>query len=131
MNQVKVYFDGLCHLCSREIAHYRKLKGAENIHFQDITDSSFDALREGLDPVSVHKSLHARDRSGKIYLGVDAFICIWQELPAFQLVARLVRVAPVYYFLKVLYAGFAKLRPLLPRKSCSDSPYCEIKKRDD
>lgn len=122
---ISVYYDGLCHLCSREISHYMKMKGAENIEFVDITDSLFDAVAVGLDPIQVHKSMHVRDRSGMIFTGVDAFICIWKELPALRFLVPLARSAPLYSILKIFYAIFAKIRPFLPRKSCESSPYCE------
>lgn len=39
---LSVYFDGLCPLCSREIGHYRKAVGNENISFVDITHVDFN-----------------------------------------------------------------------------------------
>lgn len=123
--RVTVYFDGLCHLCSREIEHYRGLRGAENIAFVDITSSHFEAAREGLDPRRIHESLHARDREGRLHTGVDAFVCIWRELPALRRLATWAEWRPVSVVLRAAYAGFAKIRPLLPRKSCESSPYCE------
>lgn len=44
-----VYYDGLCLLCSREITHYKKMKGSENINFIDITEPSFIARNQDLD----------------------------------------------------------------------------------
>jgi predicted DCC family thiol-disulfide oxidoreductase YuxK len=123
--KLNVYFDGLCHLCSREINHYRSMKGAENINFIDITSPNFDATQEGLDPIEIHKNMHVRDRQGRLHLGVDAFIWIWNELPALRFLVPIARVAPIHLVLKICYSVFAKVRPLLPRKSCEDSPYCE------
>jgi predicted DCC family thiol-disulfide oxidoreductase YuxK len=120
-----VYFDGLCHLCSREINHYRKMKGSENINFVDITSSAFDSAKENLDPVRIHQSMHVRDKFGQIHVGVDAFIAIWGELPALQFLVPIARIAPVHLLLRSFYSVFAKIRPLLPRKSCETSPYCE------
>lgn len=122
---ISVYYDGLCHLCSREINHYKKMRGSEFIDFVDITQPSFQAQKCGLDPIKVHQSLHIRDRSGAFQTGVDAFICIWQELPALRFLAPIARTKPVYFVLKIVYSIFAKVRPWLPRKSCETSPYCE------
>lgn len=125
--KLTVFYDGLCHLCSREIKHYRGMRGAENIVFVDITGPGFSAKDEGLDPVEVHKSFHVRDRDGRIVSGVDAFICIWDELEVLRFLAPVARWFPVHTLLKVLYGAFALVRPLLPRKSCEGSPYCETK----
>lgn len=126
---LKVYFDGLCHLCSREIEHYRKMTGAARIHFVDITDPSFDAAEEGLDPERVHRLLHARDAEGKLHLGVGAFIQIWERIDSLRWLAALSRLAPVRWFLEAVYFLFAKARPWLPRKQCASSPYCEWRPR--
>lgn len=123
---IKVYYDGLCHFCSREIDHYKKLKGAENLQFIDITNAAFDPVAENLDPHEVHKSLHVRDVKGQLHVGVDAFIRIWSELAGFKRLVPIAKARPVYAVLKFFYAGFAKIRPLLPRKSCDTSPYCEV-----
>jgi predicted DCC family thiol-disulfide oxidoreductase YuxK len=127
---VTVFYDGLCHLCSREIDHYRTLKGAERIHFLDITSSAFNAAKEGLDPVKVHESMHVRGKDGKLHLGVDAFICIWGELPALRFLVPIAKFLPVHLLLQAFYFAFAKVRPLLPRKQCEDSPYCEIHRKE-
>lgn len=124
---ITVYYDGLCHLCSREVGHYQRMKGAENIHFVDITEAAFDAGKEGLNPVEIHKTMHVRDKNGKIVLGIDAFISIWNELPSLRFLVPIASFRAVHFILKTLYAGFARIRPLLPRKSCENSPYCEIK----
>lgn len=123
--KVTVYFDGLCHLCSREINHYRSMKGSDNINFVDITGTDFDSFREGLDPIQIHKVMHVRDSEGNIHLGVDAFFCIWSQLPALQFLVPIVRIGFIRFVLKLFYSAFAKLRPFLPRKSCESSPFCE------
>ncbi len=128
-NKVTVYFDGLCHLCSREIRHYQTMKGADNLAFVDITGPSFNAAHEGLDPHEIHKNMHVRDREGKIHLGVGAFVCIWEQLPALRFLVPIARFYPVRVILNLLYKGFATVRPLLPRKSCETSPYCEIREK--
>lgn len=124
--KVKVYYDGLCHLCSREIRFYQGQKGHEKIDFIDITAGSFRAEQEGLDPHEIHRSLHARDENGHLHRGVDAFILIWSQLENYRSWSRWASRSPVKAVLRFAYAGFARVRPLLPRKSCQDSPYCEM-----
>lgn len=121
-----VYFDGLCRLCSREIQHYRKMRGSGQIRFVDITSADFEAEREQLDPRAVHRHLHARDAEGRLHIGVDAFVQIWRRLPALAFLASLAQRQPVHKSLRALYAIFVRIRPLLPRKSCHDSPFCEL-----
>ncbi len=129
--EATVYFDGLCPLCSREINHYRGLRGSDQIRFVDITHSDFDAAKEGVDPVKVHNVMHVRGRDGKLATGVDAFIEIWNVLPGYNWAARLASRTVPKLFLRAGYEVFAKIRPYLPRKSadCSASPFCGIPKK--
>ncbi len=130
-NKLKVYYDGLCILCSREIVHYQKQVGAERIEFIDICSAEFDAKSEGLDPFQVHKIMHVRKPDGSLATRVQAFIEIWERLPRYRKLASLAKIKIVNQGLEVGYSLFASIRPLLPRRKksndCSDSPYCEVK----
>lgn len=130
-NKIKVYYDGLCKLCSAEINHYRKQEGAQKILFIDICAEDFDANAEGIDPYLVHKIMHVRRLDGNLATRVDAFIEIWMHLPKYRIAAKVARKPLVKMGLEVGYSCFAFIRPLLPRhsklKDCQDSPYCEVK----
>ncbi len=130
-SKIKVYFDGLCKVCSREIGLYKRQEGAKGIEFIDICSSSFDASKEDLDPIQIHKIMHVRRADGSLATRVDAFIEIWSVLPKFQWLAKLARRRPLKAGLEFGYSGFKLIRPLLPRysdpKDCEDSPYCEVK----
>ena len=127
--QLTVYYDELCVLCSKEIHHYQKLSGSENIRFVDITAPNFDAVREAVDPYNVHKNMHAKTNDGQLLTKINAFIAIWEILPKYHWLAK---ISKNYFIKKTMDAGyvvFAEIRPYLPKKqrqnNCSDSPYCE------
>jgi predicted DCC family thiol-disulfide oxidoreductase YuxK len=126
---LQIYYDGLCRLCSMEINHYKGCKHEGSLIFVDITDPDFDPRKENLKPENIHRHLHAKDSSGKVYIGVDAFVEIWKRLPEYAWASRLAKTKAIQLFLKIAYEGFVRIRPYLPRKQnlCSDSPYCEIK----
>ncbi len=128
-NKLSIYYDGLCPLCSREIDHYRKARGADQLRFVDITSVGFQAETEGLDPQEVHRVMHVKTADGRVHTEVEAFIQIWKVLPGYGWMARLVSSAPIRPLANVGYRGFARIRPWLPRKKadCSASPYCEAK----
>lgn len=128
-----IYFDGLCMACSLEINHYRKLKGSENFEFIDITESNFSAEHHGLDPFKVHKVMHVKDSSGRLFEGIDAFVAIWDQIPRYQFLSRLAKKSFFRGALELGYKGFVRIRPFLPRKKmdCSNSPYCELPKAGD
>lgn len=130
--KIRVYYDGLCRVCDREMSHYRKLSGAENIEFIDICSRSFDAIQEGLDPHEVHRVFHVRKIDGSLVTGLDAFIEIWDQLPRYRWLAAIARKNWSRKILNPCYSLFIKVRPWLPRKTpnldCSQSPYCEVNK---
>lgn len=129
--KLTVYYDGACRVCSAEIGLYQRARGASAIQFVDICHPSFDASREGLDPIEVHKSFHVRRTNGEVQKGVAAFIAIWDTLPGYHRLSRLARWPGIRRLLEVNYVIFTKIRPFLPRKkfACDGSPYCDISER--
>lgn len=129
--KVTVYYDGLCVLCSREIEHYRRSRGADLINFVDICAPGFDPRAHGVDPKAVHRVMHVKRADGTLATKVDAFVTIWDTLPGYWLLAKIARYRLVRFFLNFGYHLFVRVRPYLPRRSsdiysCSDSPYCDV-----
>jgi predicted DCC family thiol-disulfide oxidoreductase YuxK len=111
-----LFYDGLCPLCSREIALFRRLAaGDPSVVFVDITDPSFDAPAYGLQMSSLHRVMHVK-LGEEVRTGVDAFIAIWQRIPGFGWLAWLSRIPGMRLLMKAGYAVFARIRPWLPRR---------------
>jgi predicted DCC family thiol-disulfide oxidoreductase YuxK len=118
--RLKVYYDGLCHLCSREINHYAGVPGSqERIEFVDISDPSFDPRAEGVDALKVQKYFHAKRGDGTVLVGLDAFMAMWRVTPGYHWLATLAGLPVIKPMLQILYAGFAEVRPLLPKRQTS------------
>ena len=126
MATFKVYFDGKCVICSKEIAFYRRQSGAQTLEWVDISRPDFDALAEGLDPKEVVRVFHVRDEAGQLIQGVDGFIEIWRRLPRLRRWVKLSQTPGARSLLALGYQVFIRVRPLLPRykDSCSDG-YCK------
>ncbi len=114
--KTKVYFDGACHLCSREIEHYRPKAVSGRVEFIDIASPGFSAIAEGLDPVRVNREMHVRDENGELHYGVGAFIQLWKTLPGYSGWARIAEMPGIHQVLQIGYRGFAALRPFLPKR---------------
>ena len=112
----KVYFDGACHLCSREVEHYRNKDKLGKLEFIDISTPAFSAQAEGLDPERVQRIMHLRDEEGKLHLGVDAFIQIWNSIPGYGAFSKIAKLPFINPALKLGYSVFAALRPYLPKR---------------
>ena len=85
-----VFYDGACPLCSREIAHYRRIDRAQRLRWVDAATEAKVLAAHGLDPERAMAELHVLDGNGGWHRGVDAFLVIWSRLPAYRWLARLV-----------------------------------------
>jgi predicted DCC family thiol-disulfide oxidoreductase YuxK len=111
-----LYYDGLCPLCSREIAFFRRrTAGDPSVRYVDIAEAAFDAAGHGLDPVRVRRWMHVK-LGEEVKVGLDAFIAVWGRVRGFGWLARLARLPGLYRLFRLGYALFALVRPLLPRR---------------
>ena len=120
-SRLAVFYDGLCPLCSREMAHYsaRDTKGV--LHLIDIADPNFAPAAEGVDAERVHERFHVRCSDGQLVTGVDAFAAIWEALDMWPLAVACSRNPILRIPLNIGYLCFAKIRPLFRRRGCHGS----------
>jgi len=107
---ITVYFDDQCGLCSKEIAVYRRADKSNSFEWVGLSDQTLDLESEGLELVAALERLHVKDSTGRVHVGVDAFITIWKNLPRWRLLAQIASVRPVHWLLSVGYAWFSKRR---------------------
>lgn len=105
-----VYFDGACPICRREIAHYRRQRGADAIAWIDASNCEETALGAGLDRTLVLRRFHVREADGTLASGAAAFVAIWRRLPAFAWLASLAGSRPMLVLLDAGYAVFLCIR---------------------
>ena len=60
---IKVFFDGKCGLCSKEIAYYKRISPKGSFEWKDISESECadELINEGVTIEEGLKSLHAKD----------------------------------------------------------------------
>jgi predicted DCC family thiol-disulfide oxidoreductase YuxK len=72
--QIRVFYDGECALCSREIRFLEKRdRGRKRIQFQDISRPDFDPATYGLDAQQLMARIHATLPDGSVVEGVEVF----------------------------------------------------------
>lgn len=114
MSKTDVLYNAACPVCSREIDHYARLSAAQALplRYDDLNDA--DKLQTwGVSADDAAKRLHVR-KDGQIYVGLPAFIALWQSLPRYQWLARLVSLPGLYRLAHWTYEGV--LAPLLYRR---------------
>lgn len=105
-----VFYDGDCPLCRREIAHYRRMDSRERLHWVDAVNEPETLAEHGLSLERAMTELHVLDGAGRWQRGVDAFMVIWQHLPAYRWLAKLVTVLGLRRPLGFSYRRFAAWR---------------------
>ncbi len=126
MTKLKVFFDGSCHLCDREIKHYLKKDKKDLLIPINIEAQDFDASHYNLDAKEAQLHIHAIDEDGKIYTKIDTFIEIWKRIPRYHFAAKIASISFVKWIMDKCYIVFAQyIRPHLPKKDCSNNS-CEL-----
>ena len=115
MEKLTVLYNDQCPVCSLEIDHYRALcdKRALPLAFEEISREGAVLKASGLSADEAKKRLHVRLASGEIRVGVDAFLVLWDEMPGYRALARIIRVPGVYHATCFVYDRV--LAPLLYR----------------
>ena len=120
-NTIKVYFDGNCGLCSKEINYYRKIDKKNIFEWVNIYINDTDLKKHGITKSEALMELHALDKDGKMHKGVDSFILIWKNLSVFwPILGIIVSFFPIYITAKFVYKKFAIQR-------FNKLGYCNIK----
>lgn len=114
-----VLFDGQCPLCSREIAHYRRRRGADRIDWIDITQADNDPSDLGVSRAQAMARFHVRDANGRWHTGAAGFVQLWSWLPAYRWLARMVTGLRLLPVMEKGYTLFLRWRT--PRRCDSNS----------
>jgi predicted DCC family thiol-disulfide oxidoreductase YuxK len=76
--------------------------------------------------------LHVIDQDGELYRGVDAFRAIWMAFPEsmlYRTMSTMIGMPIVNQISRLLYKGFASIRPYLPERHECNSGTCNIDKK--
>ena len=105
-----VLFDGACPLCSREIRHYPRLRGAEGVDWLDISRADAPLPVDGIDRAAAMARFHVRDHDGRWHQGAFGFAELWSHLRGYRHLGRLLRVTRLLPLVDRLYDLFARWR---------------------
>ena len=104
---IKVFYDGKCNLCSKEISYYRRIAPSDIFDWQDITLLNSNFINTGIKNSDALKMLHVIDNNNTLYIGVDAFIIIWNNLSYWKVLARVVSMPIIKQIANITYRLFA------------------------
>jgi predicted DCC family thiol-disulfide oxidoreductase YuxK len=107
MSTTRILYNDACPICRAEIAHYRARAAASGapLAFEDLNGADLGGWR--LTPDQAMRRMHARLPDGRVVSGVEAFARIWEALPGYRWLARLVRVPGVRHLGDLAYNRIA------------------------
>lgn len=115
---VTVIYDGGCPLCSREITHYRRRRGADRVVWVDGRQDLETLERLQISQAEAMRRFHVRDRAGQWSTGAAAFVLLWSQLGGYRWLARSVKMLRLLPLMEKTYTLFLAWRN---RRSCDAS----------
>lgn len=129
--RLKLLYDGMCPICSREVALLRRLDRRRlRLAFEDIAAEHFAPERYGLTMRQVIGSMHAIRSDGSVISGMQVFREAYAAVGLGWLLAP-TRWPVLRTIADVLYRMFARIRPRLSRLGSTrcDSGRCAVSAR--
>ena len=107
---IRVFFDGACKYCSREIRYYKSKSSDELFEWIDVAENPNAMVDYNITQADALLFLHAVDEQDNIYIGARAFALIWKNLPGWKLLGYIIELPIVKIIIHYAYVAFAKQR---------------------
>ena len=100
--ETRILFNAKCPICNAEICHYRDYAEERGIvmGFDDL--NQIDPAPYGVNRIDAAKRLHVL-HEGSVISGVPAFVVIWQQLPRYRWLAKIVSLPIVHFLSNLIY----------------------------
>lgn len=107
---IKVYFDGICGHCSKEIKYYQRIAPKSVFKWIDVAADPTAMNDYKITQAQALLYLHAIDNENVIYVGAEAFAVIWMHLPRWWILGRIISLPIIRTLTKLIYMRFANYR---------------------
>ena len=109
---VKVYYNSACPVCNAGIKHQRQHMqqcGVDDIEWIDVHQhpEAIKTLSIPLEQVREH--LHVQHAEGKLSVGVDAFVDLFERTPSQRWVGKILQWPVIRLLAPIFYNAFARL----------------------
>lgn len=112
MDKLKVFFDGGCPMCRKEISVYQKADVAKAIDWVDVSNPGIDVTLP-LARETLLARFHVQRPNGDLISGARGFIELWRQLPKWRWLGFICSTPGVPGVLELSYRGFLKIRPVV------------------
>ena len=98
---IKVLFNDKCSICSKEINHYKNLN-VKDINWLDINDLKVATKLSGKSHKELLRRLHVI-RGDRVYSGVRAFVIMWDSIPRYKWLSKIISFPGIYHISVIIY----------------------------
>ena len=98
---MKVYFNNSCNICRAEINLYKKER-IEGIDWVDITHNKKAQEETKKEDKYLLRRLHVK-KDGKVYEGAEAFLLIWNKIPKYRLLFKVLSLPIIFNIFSIFY----------------------------
>ena len=123
MADVRVFYDGACPLCRKEISVYQRADRTRAIEWCDVSDPINAELP--LPRETLLARFHVQRPDGQLISGARGFIEVWRQLPGWRWLALPASIPGVPTVMEWAYLGFLRIRPSIQkwfRRTSSRTP---------
>ena len=114
---IKIFFDGGCPICSREIRFYRWKASADGFQWLDVSNLSEGIIPRGYSREELLKRFHVEHFEEGVVSGALAFALLWQEVFGWRWVVRVVKLPVVRETCDLGYSLFRRIRQVFIRRT--------------
>ncbi len=107
---IKVFYDGKCNLCSKEIRYYKSIADEKLFKWLDIASNPKHLKSINVSQQDALLFLHATDVNDKLYIGIDAFLLIWKNIKYWKILFFLISLPIIKQLSILIYKKFAMYR---------------------
>lgn len=106
--KIRVLYNSACPVCNAGITAQKRKSTVCAVVWEDVHLDNDRAKVMNLDLEFVRERLHLVDADGKLRVGYEAFIAIWENSPDEQWKARVSKTPGLRWCLNKAYNGFAR-----------------------
>ena len=101
--KTRALYNGDCPVCDAEMCRYQSYseRRALPIAYDDL--NKIDLSEWGVSEDQATRLLHVL-HEGRLHIGFDAFLVLWEQMPRFRFVARIGRLPGIFPVLSWIYA---------------------------
>ena len=98
---MKIFFNDSCSICRSEINIYKK-QGIKQLEWVDITNNKNAEKDTQKTSKDLLRRLHVKS-DDKIYSGAEAFIILWNKMPKFKLLGKILSMQLIFHIFSLTY----------------------------